>query len=349
MKTAKRLLLILGGLSIGALAREHQDWRLQLLEQEGIVLDAAVPPGESQVIAPAEARFLELVQSLGAEDFATRERSQKEILRMGIAAKPWLDHLPEQSDPEVNFRVKWIRENLAEQRRWSEAELLQYALGSLGRDKDGGKQPAGTPLVFAELFRDKAEELGDYRAFRLDASPGLKGSVSDGVLKLSGRGPIEGDQRLILSAKGACGKELFPDRFRIEVTLGGTRGGESAYHIGVSVGKVRMLFHPGYATGGFRFEQIETHKSLTQNTRMGFTPATGSLATMGIEVSRLPDGDVELQVTVLPQGKGAGKFTTRTKVSAAEIGKLDSVSLDRSGRVGGDAIFDNLVIEIPAP
>ena len=349
MKMANRMLLILGGLSMGALAGEHQDWRLQLLEQEGVALDAAGLPGEGKGIAPAEERFLELVKALGAEDFATRERSQKEILRMGIAAKPWLDRLPDPGDPEVNLRVKWIRENLAEQRRWSEAELLPYAVASLLREKKGEKPPADTPLLFAELFRDGAEDLGKYRGFTFDASPGLKGTVSDGMLRLSGRGPIEGDQRLILSAQGVCGKELFPDRFRIEVMLGGTPGGESAYHIGVSVGKVRALFHPGYATGGFRFEQIDTHKALTQNTNMGFTPGTGGLATMGIEVSRLPNGDVELMATVLPQDKGAETFTTRTKVSAAEIGKLDSISLDRSGRVGGDATFDNLVVEIPAP
>lgn len=349
MKMVMQLLLVLGVPPCGVLAGDFQDWRLQLLEQEGVTLDAEAPPGAGVGRGPTEERFLELVKLLGAEDFATRERSQKEILRMGNASKPWLDRLPDSDDPETRFRIARIREDLGTQRRWSEAELLQHALESLQREKNGEKAAAGTPLVFAEIFRDKAGELGKYRGFILDAGPGLKGSVADGTLRLSGKGPVEGDQRLIIKAETICGKDVFPDRFRIEVMLGGTPGGESAYHIGVSVGKVRALFHPGYANGGFRFEQVETHKSLTENANMGFTPKTGSLATMGIEVKRLPGGDVELQATVLSGAKEAGKYSTKIKVAAAEIGKLDSISLDRSGRVGGNAIFDHLVVEIPAP
>jgi hypothetical protein len=350
MKPVNRLLLILAGLGSAALAGEHQDWRLQLLKQEGLAPDAARLPDLEKGMVPVENRFLELRDLLGAEDFATRERSQKEILRMGIAAKPWLDRLEESEDPEVNMRINQIRSHLATQRRWSEAELLQYAVASLLREKNGEKPNPGAPLVFAELFQDKAADLNaPYRGFRFDASPGLTGKADDGLLKLSGRGPIEGDQRLVIPAKSICGNEVLPDRFRIEVMLGGTPGGESAYHIGVSVGKVRVLFHPGYDEGGFRFEQVDTHKALTQNANMGFTPATDGLATMGIGVKRLPNGDVEFGVTVLADQKEARRYTTRTTVSAAEIGKLDSISLDRSGRIGGDANFDNLVVEIPAP
>lgn len=349
MKTMNRLILILAGLGSAALAGEHQDWRLQILKQEGLVLGDAKLPDFGNGIVPAEKRFLGLLDSLGAEDFATRESSQREIQQMGMAAKPWLDRLEESEDPEVNFRIKQIRGNLATQRRWSEAELLQYAIGSLAREKNGEKPSPETPLVFAELFQDNAADLdAPYRGFRFDASPGLTGKVGDDMLKLSGRGPIEGDQRLLILADQICGKDVFPDQFRIEAMLGGTPGGESAYHIGISVGKVRMLFHPGYGEGGFRFEQVDTHKALTQNASMGFTPATDGLATMGIDVKRLPNGDVELQVTVISDPKQSHRYTTRIKVPAAEIGKLDSISLDRSGRAGGDALFDHLVVEIPA-
>lgn len=350
MKTAKWLVLILAWIASALAAEEYQDWRLQLLEEEGLEPDAVKLNELKDKVVPSEQRFLDLVDLLASEGFAARERSQNEILRMGIAAKPWLDRLPASDDPEVEFRLAGIREKLATEQRWSRSELLQYAVNSLLSERNGKKPIKNIPLVFAELFRDKTPDLaGTYRNFAFDARPGLKGKVAEGVLRLSGRGPIDGDQRLILSAKKITGKKVFPDRFRIEVMLGGTPGGESAYHVGVSVGKVRALFHPGHAGGGFRFEHIDTHKALTKNTNMAFTPDTKSLATMGIEVKRLPDGDVELQVTVIPEGKKDRKFTTRIEVSAAMIGKIDSIGLDRSGRVGGDALFDNLVVEIPKP
>lgn len=349
MKTANLLILALAWSSSAVLAAEEGDWRLQLLEEEGLELDQAGADGFVKGMVPSEKRFLELVPLLSSEDFAARERTQKEILRMGLAAKPWLDSLPDSDDPEVNFRIREIRGQLGEKRRWSKAELLKHAVEGLLREKSGEKTAKDIPQVFAELFRDKAADLeAPYRDFTFDASPGLKGEVAEGFLKLSGRGPIEGDQRLILSAGKICGKKVFPDRFRIEVMLGGTPGGEGGYHIGVSIGKVRALFHPGYDSGAFRFEHNVTHKTLAENAEMGFTPATDKLAAMGIEVERQPNGDVELRITVIPDGKKGRKFSTRTTVPAAEIGELDSISLDRSGRVGGDALFDNLVVEMPA-
>ena len=255
MKTANLLILAIACSAMAARAAEHENWRLQLLRQEGITLEKN---GLPKLVPPSEKHFLGLVGLLASEDFATREKSQKEIFRMGLAAKPWLDHLPASDDPEVNFRILAIRNQLATERCWPQAELLQYAVASLLREKDGVKPPKGTPLVFAEFFQDKAADLeASYRDFIFDASPGLKGEVAEGTLKISGKGPIEGDQRMILSAGKICGRKLFPARFRIEVMLGGTRGGESAYHIGVSIGKVRALFHPGHATGGFRFENID--------------------------------------------------------------------------------------------
>jgi hypothetical protein len=350
MKTANRLALTLAGLVSALPAAEYQDWRLQLMEQEGLAEGAAGLQVLEKGIAPSEERLKELVQLLADEDFATREQSQKEILRMGVAARPWLDRLPESGDPEVRLRIGKILGQLGSKRRWPEAELLQYAVASLRREKDGKEKPAGEPLVFAELFHDKADALdGKYRGFRFEASPGLSGKVGDGKLRFSGRGPIDGDQRLILPAKEITGKEVFPDRFRIEVMLGGTAGGQGSYHLGVSLGKVRALFHPGYAQGAFRFEHIDTHKALMENANMGFTPATDSLAIMALDVKRLPGGDVELQVTVIPGGKADGrKYTVVRKFAAADIGKLDFISLDRSGRTGGDALFDNLVVEIDA-
>ncbi|QTN33409.1 hypothetical protein HZ994_14150 [Akkermansiaceae bacterium] len=345
MKPAKLLIPTLAWCAASGLAAQHQDWRLQLLAEEGVALGDALPEVAGAV---SEKRFLELVSLLSSENFATREGAQKEIQRMGLDAKPWLDGLKESGDPEVDFRIREIRGQLGGNGIWQRPALLNYALASLHREKQGVEPPRGTPILYSEIFRDDAPDIGkQYRDFTFDASPGLTGKVAKGTLILSGRGPIEGDQRLILPAGKLTGKDTFPDRFSIEVMLGGAPGGVSAYHIGVSVGKVRTLFHPGYDGGGFRFELIDTHESLTPNKDMGFTPATDSLAIMVIGVERLPNGDVELRPSVIPKGKEARKFSTRITVPAAQIGALGSISLDRSGRLGGDALFDNLVIEIP--
>ena len=43
---------------------------------------------------------------------------------------------------------------------------------------------------------------------------------------------------------------------------------------------------------------------------------------------------------------GDGRFETSVIVEADQIGELDEVSLDRSGRVGGSAYFDDFTVRI---
>lgn len=349
MKSVSGILIILALLASPALAAEPDNWRLQLLAEEGFDLQKQDLPALQGDFNATEKHFLELVPLLASEDFATREGSQRKIIRMGNEARPWLDKLPPSEDPEITLRIAQIREELSKNQRWSKGELVRFAVSDLLREKNGVQIAKGTPLVFTELFRDNAPELGEkYRHFSFDCAPGLSAKVSDGVLRLAGNGGIEGDQRLILTAAKISGAEVFPDKFKIEVMLQGNANGAGGYHLGVSIGKVRALFHPGYRGGGFRFEHVDTHKPLTENKDMGFTPAADAFTIMAIEAKHLPDGDTELLATVSPDDKRP-TFQTRIKVPAASIGKLDSISLDRSGRQGGDAVFDNLVVEMTAP
>lgn len=346
MKLSNFQFLLLVGLSSAIFAAEPKDWRLQLLEQEGLTLEEAADDFLGDDVAISEARFIELTGLLSSEDFATRENSQKAIQRMGLAAKPWLDRLPEQDDPEIEFRLTEIRKNLSSRRQWETSELLRYAVKSLVGEKNQVEPDLKEPLMFVELFHDPAVTLDDgYRHFNFAHDQGLKGKVTDGVLRLSGKNAQIGDQRLIIESININGKKTLPDKFRIEASLKGTPGGEGGYHIGISVGKVRALFHPGYSGGGFRFEEVGTEEKFTDNTDMGFTPKSDVFSTMGMDVERLPDKSVKLTVNITQEGNKI-HFQKIIKISAEEIGELDSISLDRSGQPGGDAIFDNLVIEM---
>ena len=64
---------------------------------------------------------------------------------------------------------------------------------------------------------------------------------------------------------------------------------------------------------------------------------------MKLKVRQMNNGDVELIVTIYQ--KKDERFVHTLLVPAAMIGKVDQISLDRSGRQGGDALFDDLVIE----
>ncbi len=323
-----------------------EDWRLQLLQEEGIPADDLSLSGLLNAGNPTEKLFLERVPQLGAEDFVTREQAAKDLKRMGKAALPWIDRMPVSGDPEIRFRLASISKELGLGREWTKSELLHYAAASLLAERKNPSSPKPGGLIFGELFHDESNSLEDgYRDFTFKAGKGYEAKVTGGVLLMNGKFAVEGDQRLVFDAQKITGKADFPDEFQLEVMLGGGSGGAGLYHVGVSVGNVRALFHPGYQGGGFRFERIDTHQPITQNVTMGFVPLADKLQLMSIGVKRLAHGEVELNVAVSAPG-AADRFIKTTKVAPEVIGKLDSISLDRSGNRGGDGMFDNLVIRM---
>jgi hypothetical protein len=346
------LLLALSGIgALGILAlsatAEETDWRLDLLKLEGIASETSALLQWTKKLDVSSDHLDRAIGRLGSEDHATREQAQREIVLMGKKVLPLLARLPESAEPEVRQRVLAIQEILQPGCRWAREDLVRHAVTSLLRERLNNGNPAPAVIVFAEFFDHPLASLKDgYKRFHYKANEGMTGSVHDGVLVMNGNHVNDGDQRLLLDAKSLYGKKTFPDKFRIEARLGGEVGGEGAYHIGLSIGNVRALFHPGFDTGGFRFQRVDTQEHITQNTAMEFDPQSGRKQRMSLTVQRLNGGRVELVAMV---SQGDKSFTDRTIVVESVIGKLDHISLDRSGREGGNALFDDLVVELGNP
>jgi hypothetical protein len=176
------------------------------------------------------------------------------------------------------------------------------------------------------------------------APAGMKSKVEERTLVHEGQRPGDDDQRLVLRATEWPGTEVFPDQFTLTATLQGTPGGSGTWHLGITVGGVRALYHPDYRGGGFRFEGVDGNKHLGGNQNMGFTPSTEKPQQMRVSVLRQGHDSVRLSVTVTQQG--SDPYEQTIEVPAETIGALTEVSLDRSGRSGGDARFSELMIEV---
>lgn len=328
-------------------AEPAEDWRLEILKESGISSETADMEKLQNNHGISAKDLDEKIKHLSSEKFAEREQAQKDIILMGKHVMPMLEALPRTDDPEISMRIGKILLSLKADGRWSKEALTERAMRSLLHDRKnpGVANPDGE--LFVEFFNKAKPSVADgYRQLAFQSTQGLTGSVSDGMARFKGIHDNAGDQRFILRCKDLNGKQEFPDTFRIESKLGGAEGGEGVYHVGISIGNIRALFHPGYASGAFRFERVDNHVAIIQNTPMGFTPPTGKLLLMSIEVTRLPKGDVSLDVTV----SGAKEMFHNSRViKAVDIGKLETIGLDRSGRSGGDGLFDDLIVDLGKP
>ncbi|MFM2170024.1 MAG: hypothetical protein RI957_253 [Verrucomicrobiota bacterium] len=325
------------------------DWRLEFLREANIETD---PQSLRKLYQFHESTVDDLdraILRLGADGQEKRNAAYEEILRMDRdMVLKHLQQLPESSEPEVRLRLDMVRKRIEWMEPWDSRDLLRVAAEGLLYEREHPGKTHSSRQMFVELFHQSSDSLQQgYRRMIWRGDQGLDGKVVDGLLHLSGKRPkIEGDQRLVLTAQSATGKATFPDRFRIDVKIGAKDGGEGGYHVGIAVGKVRALFHPGYDGGGFRFQRAHDPGELPSNQDMGFTPKSDSLCDMRVDVRRLAKNRVQLGVEIRGEQK---TFRATQEFDEGVIGPLDQISIDRSGRVGGDALFRNLIVQFAPP
>lgn len=327
-----------------ASAEEITDWRLEVLKENGLSSETKALEEFQNGLGGSGEELDQWVRQLGSREYQKREQAQKEILLFGKKVIPQLRPMLKSDQAEVRMRINGIIGKLEAGGRWEKEDLLRHAVASLLQERKNPGAANRKPGPHVEFFSQGKHSIADgYGRMNFVSDVGASGSVREGVLRLHGNREGDGDQRLLLLANEVTGKPEFPDSFRIEVKIGGEMEEAGGYHVGISVGNVRVLFHPGYHTGGFRLEQVSDNTAIVNNQDMGFDPPAGKLLRMNIDVKRLRDRDVEIGVIVT-----SGKDTYRISrvVKADVVGKLDGIGLDRSGRGGGDAMFDDLIVGV---
>lgn len=208
---------------------------------------------------------------------------------------------------------------------------------------------AGRNVLEESFATEQASLEKGYGRFLYAADNGGAAKVVDGKLRISGDGP-EGDQRLYITSERMMGGDRWPDDLEVRARLGGEEGNNFGWHVGVSVGQVKVLFHPGVGNGAFRAETTDEHDYIFDNEELPFAPRTGVMHEMLLRVSKTKSG-AEFQVTLRDghDGDGAvgGKPFQRTfTVTDEQLGDYNRIGLERSGRTGADAVFDAISIRL---
>ena len=189
-------------------------------------------------------------------------------------------------------------------------------------------------LLLRKMFADEAASIaGSYHQFHYEATVNAKAEVRHGILRLESS-PQEADQRLYVTAKELLGQPTFPRRFVLKGRLGGEVANPGAWHVGLSIGKAKFLFHPGLEGGVFRIETVDEHRYLADSASMPFLPAADVLHEMTIDATRNDDGSVRCAITVRDGGRSGRQFTTSVTLNKNDIGDIQRIGLERSGREG---------------
>lgn len=319
----------------------HADWRKDLLKERGIGLDEASLKKAAQQGEIGNQALEKAFGQLACDEFKDREQGQLLLSEAGEAVLDFLDSKEPIEDPEVRVRVREIRKAVSSGTKTRMGPILRHAAKSL---LENPKDAATSGLFYEWFGADKLNCVEGYRAFKHEGANTQQPFVKNGRLHIPGRHADEEHQRLSLHVADWPGDKKMPERFVVSCLMGGEAGGAGAWHVAIGIGKVKALFHPDYNGGGFRFEQVGTLEKYSHNQDMGFTPEAGKLYRMDVTVSRFSTGRVGLSVNVTSDdGKNFRMFI---ELDGDKIGPLDRISLERSGRRGGNAMFDDLRVKI---
>lgn len=221
-------------------------------------------------------------------------------------------------------------------KKWREAEFSQAKLAKLGairHDLSAGR------LWLREFFTSGVGR------FEYEGNGPKALRVADGVAAIGGPDQPECDQRLFITSQRMTGRPEFPDRCEVTARFVAEDNNNFGWHLGISIGRVKVLLHPGVDGGGFRAETVDEHEYLFSNEDMGFTPMPGINHTMTVAVHRSGEG-ATLDVTFIDGSDPKRKFTRKIDVSPEHLGKFDRIGLERSGRAGGAARYDEVSIRL---
>lgn len=295
--------------------------------------DAIIRLAAARALIDREPRqAVEALVTLAAEDDQELAWQADALLQLKTGHRVELD-----ADADQTLGAAW--------KTWSAKELstakLDHRLGPQRLDLSAGRNTLEENFV-----RDAASVAQGYGRFLYNADNGGPAKVAQGKLRIDGSNP-EGDQRLYMTSQRMIGRERWPDELEVRVKLGGEAGNNFGWHMGVSVGNVKTLFHPGLAGGHFRAETTDKHFYLFRSEMMKFEPISDVMHEMIIRVNRTKKG-ADFDVTITG-GKGVKEGQPHKKkfsVTSEQLGDYNRIGLERSGRTGADALFEAISIRL---
>jgi len=179
----------------------------------------------------------------------------------------------------------------------------------------------------------------NYSEWTFTTNGNVSGSVSGGQFRIASG--LTGSSGLALvTSSGTIGQSTFGNTIIVDADLGGANVFAGNWNVGLRVGNLNLIFHPGYSGGAFRVNGI------TGNADIGYTPIGLQHMTVLVEASGVANKRVNVNLT-----DGVNSFATNFFFSNATVGTLNQVGLERNGAgIGGDfGVFDNLIISVPEP
>jgi hypothetical protein len=235
------------------------DWRLELLKESGLSAETKALEEFQKRLGGSEKELDQWVRQLGAREYPKREQAQKEILRYGKEVIPQLRPMLKSDQAEVRIRVGEIIGTLEAGGRWEKEDLLRHAVASLLQERNHPGKTNPERGLHVEFFSKNQPSIADgYGRMKFRSDVGASGSVREGVLRLEGTREGDGDQQLLFLAKDVTGQPQFPDSFRIEAKIGGESEAAGGYHVGISVGNIRVLFPPDTTQVAFAWSRFRT-------------------------------------------------------------------------------------------